>query len=157
MEPINIWSDMPSYILHCLQRFGQNMSGGGVSISDSSKCIFFQNSHYQCLREECRVIMLSYWQIFVTAAKSHGVNLLSHFCPSSVPLFTYQPIFLNFLCSIFCSRSLSLKGQGSEWVCLKHGLLQSTGGVISTGKGNAPAPPAVGPDDFGRPEEGHLL
>ncbi|CAM4644734.1 unnamed protein product [Leuciscus chuanchicus] len=48
-------------------------------------------------------------------------------------------------------------GQGSEWVCLKHGLLQSTGGVISTGKGNAPAPPAVGPDDFGRPEEGHLF
>lgn len=39
---------------------------------------------------------------------SYGVNLLSHFRPSSLPLSTYQPVFHNFLCSLFAfAHSLS--------------------------------------------------
>lgn len=49
---------------------------------------------------------------------SYGVNLLSHFRPSSLPLSTYQPIFHNFLCSLFAfAHSLSKVRalSGSVW------------------------------------------
>lgn len=114
--------------------------GSCVCGLESSECRSFPNCHYQRLGEECRIIMLSYWQIFVTAEKSHMEPCFFLIFARALSLSPCKrPSFA------FPAHSLSLKGQGSEWVCLKRGLLQSTGGVISTGKRNAPAPPGCWP------------
>lgn len=83
---------------------------------------------------------------------SYGVNLLSHFRPSSLPLSTYQPIFHNFLCSLFAfARSLSKVRalSGSVW---SMASAEHRRGDLHRER-NAPAPPAVGPGDFGRLEQ----
>lgn len=138
--------------------FGQNTSGSGESVDQTLLNAF--SFEIAIISASGKNVELSCWAIdkFSHCCEiSYGVNLLFPLSSILSPSLHISAHLSQLPVLPFCSRSLSLKGQGSEWVCLKHGLLQSTGGVISTGKGNAPAPPAVGPDDFGRPKEGHLF